>query len=151
MILAFPPCTYLTNTGNRWFNTERYGERAFDRRVKRTEAIKFVWAIAGARCDKIAIENPVGCLSTEWRKPSQIIQPYMFGDRVRKTTCLWLKGLPNLKPTNIVEPEIYKLKNSNKTDSPWHRDTMNLPKEERSRVRSVTYQGFAKAMAEQWG
>ena len=118
---------------------------------EREKAAEFFMAILNADCDKIAVENPIGYMNSCYRKPDQIIQPYMFGDKVRKATCLWLKGLPNLTPTDIVEPEIYKLKNSNKTDSPWHRDTMNLPKEERSRIRSQTYQGTARAFADQWG
>jgi len=151
MIIAFPPCTYLTNTGNRWFNTERYGCEAFDRKIKRTEAIKFVWQIANAECPKIAIENPIGILSTEWRKPDQIIHPYMFGDKARKATCLWLKNLPYLVPTNIVDPEIIKYKNGKGTDTPWHMDTINLPPDERAKVRSKTFPGIAAAFAEQWG
>ena len=102
MIIAFPPCTYLTVTGNRWFNVERYGDKAVQRYKDRAEAIKFFMAFANADCDKIAIENPVGIMSSEWRKPNQIINPYQFGDPFEKKTCLWLKDLPKLKPTNIV-------------------------------------------------
>lgn len=102
MIIAFPPCTYLTVTGNRWFNIERYGDKAVQRHKDRADAIKFFLAFANANCDKIAIENPVGIMSSEWRKPNQIINPYQFGDPFEKKTCLWLKGLPELKPTNIV-------------------------------------------------
>lgn len=111
MIIAFPPCTYLTVTGNRWFNVERYGEKAVERYKKREEAINFFMAFANANCEKIAIENPIGCMSTVFRKPNQIIHPYMFGDSERKSTCLWLKGLPELVPTNIVEFKIIKYSN----------------------------------------
>ena len=151
MIIAFPPCTYLTVTGNRWFNIERYGEAAVQRSIERERAIKFFMAFANADCDKIAIENPIGVMSTIFRKPDQIIHPYMFGDPERKSTCLWLKGLPKLVPTEIVEPNIIKYKNGKGTDSPWHINTMSLPKDERAKVRSKTFPGIAKAMAEQWG
>lgn len=150
MILAFPPCTYLTVTGNRWFNIERYGENALRRHKEREDAIKFFMAFANADCDKIAIENPVGVMSTAYRKPNQIIHPYMFGDPERKSTCLWLKGLPELKPTSIVQPNIISYKNGKGTDSPWHMNTMGLPQEERAKMRSKTFPGIAKAMAEQW-
>lgn len=151
MIIAFPPCTYLTVTGNRWFNVERYGEKAIQRHKDRENAINFFMQFANADSDKIAIENPIGIMSTVWRKPNQIIHPYMFGDPERKATCLWLKGLPKLSPTNIVEPNIIKYKNSKGTDSPWHINTINLPKEDRARMRSKTFPGIAKAMAQQWG
>lgn len=151
MILAFPPCTYLTVTGNRWFNVEKYGEKAIQRQKDREEAVKFFMSFANADCERIAIENPVGVMSTAFRKPNQIIHPYMFGDPERKGTCLWLKGLPKLKPTNIVEPNIIEYKNGKGTDSPWHMNTMGLPKEERSKMRSKTFPGIADAMAEQWG
>ena len=151
MIIAFPPCTFLTVTGNRWFNVERYGEKAFQRQKDREVAIKFFMAFANADCERIAIENPIGVMSTYYRKPNQIIHPYLFGDPERKATCLWLKGLPELKPTNIVEPNIISYKNGKGTDSPWHMNTMCLPKEERAKLRSKTFPGIAKAMAEQWG
>lgn len=150
MILAFPPCTYLTVTGNRWFNVERYGEKAVQRHKDRRDAIEFFMLIANANCDKIAIENPVGVMSTEWRKPDQIINPYEFGDPFEKKTCLWLKGLPKLKPTNVVEaPPRTKFK-SGKTMATWYSDALKLPKEERAKLRSKTFPGIAKAMAEQW-
>ena len=151
MIIAHPPCTYLTVTGNRWFNVERYGEKAIQRKKDREDAIKFFMAFADADCDNIAIENPIGVMSTAYRKPNQIIHPYMFGDPERKGTCLWLKGLEELKPTNIVEPNIIADKNGKGTDSPWHMNTMRVPKQERAKLRSKTFPGIAKAMAEQWG
>jgi hypothetical protein len=150
MIIAFPPCTYLTVTGNRWFNVERYGEKAIKRQKDREEAIAFFMALANANCERIAIENPIGVMSTEYRKPNQIIHPYMFGDPERKGTCLWLKNLPCLVPTNIVEPNIIKYKNGKGTDSPWHVNTMSLPPAERAKARSKTFPGIAKAMATQW-
>ena len=151
MIIAFPPCTYLTVTGNRWFNVEKYGEKAIKRLEDRKDGIKFFLAFATANCDKIAIENPVGVMSTEWRKPDQIINPFMFGDPFEKKTCLWLKGLPLLEATKIVDvPPRVKYK-SGKTMPSWYAEAIRLPKEERSRVRSKTFPGIAKAMATQWG
>ena len=91
MIIAFPPCTYLTNTGNRWFDIERYGEDAIKRYSERKKAQEFFMQFVNANCERIAIENPIGCMSTYYKKPSQIIHPYMFGDPERKATCLWLK------------------------------------------------------------
>jgi len=151
LIIAHPPCTFLTNTGNRWFDVEKYGEAAIQREKDREEAIKFFMTIANCDCKRIAIENPIGVMSTRFRKPNQIIHPYMFGDPERKATCLWLKNLPNLEPTNIVEPNIIHYKNGKGTDSPWHVNTMSLPKEERTKERSKTFPGIAKAIAEQWG
>ena len=151
MIIAFPPCTYLTVTGNRWFNVEKYGEKAIQRHKDREEASKFFMAFANADCPRIAIENPIGHMSTAYRKPNQIIHPYMFGDPARKATCLWLKLLKPLEPTNIVDPVIIKYKNGKGTDNPWHMDTMSLPPDERAKQRSKTFPGIARAMAEQWG
>ena len=149
MIIAFPPCTYLTVTGNRWFNMDRYGEKAIQRQKDREAAVKFFMAFANADCDCIAIENPVGVMSSRFIKPDQIIHPYMFGDPERKGTCLWLKGLPQLKPTNRVDYQVYTYKNGN-TDPAWHMATKNLPPTERAKERSKTFLGIAKAMAEQW-
>lgn len=151
MIIAFPPCTYLTVAGNKWFNVERFGMKAIERLICREEAIDFFMKFVNADCDKIAIENPVGVMSTYYRKPNQVVHPYYFGDPERKKTCLWLKGLPNLVPTNIVEPEVIVYKNGKGTDSPWHVNTMSLPRAERAKARSKTFPGVAKAMAEQWG
>lgn len=151
LIIAHPPCTYLTVTGNRWFNVERYGEKAVQRHKDREEAIKFFMAFANADCEKIVIENPVGIISTEWRKPDQIIQPYMFGDSAEKKTCLWLKGVEPLKPTNAVKPPERVKYESGKTMPKWYADAWHLPKEERSRLRSQTFEGIARAMSEQWG
>jgi hypothetical protein len=151
MIIAFPPCTYLTVTGNRWFNYEKYGDKAIQRMLDRNDAIKFFMTIANADCDKIAIENPVGVMSTKWRKPDQIIEPFEYGDAYEKRTCLWLKGLPNLVPTKIVEiPDRIKFK-SGKTMAKWYVEAGNLTKEQRALVRSKTFPGIAKAMADQWG
>lgn len=149
LIIAHPPCTYLTLAGNKWFKPE-FADRFPDRQKQRKEAVEFFMEFANADCDRIAIENPVGIMSSQWRKPDQYIEPYMFGDPEKKKTGLWLKGLPLLKPTNIVEPVIIHCK-SGANEPRWHIETMHLPKEERSRVRSQTFLGIAEAMAEQWG
>lgn len=137
MIIAFPPCTYLTVSGNRWFNIDRYGEKAIKRHEDRKKAVEFFMAIANADCPRIAIENPIGHMSTAWRKPDQVIHPWQFGHGERKATCLWLKGLPKLTPTKIVEgreQRIWKLP----------------PSKDRAKIRSKTFSGIAEAMANQW-
>ena len=151
LLIAHPPCTYLTVTGNRWFNEERYGEKARQRKELRNEAAIFFMSFINADIDKIAVENPIGYMSTVYQKPSQIIHPYMFGDPARKATCLWLKGLPKLTPTDMVEPVIIHYQNGNGTDNPWHMETMKLPPKERAKARSKTFPGIAAAMDEQWG
>jgi len=151
MIIAFPPCTYLTVTGNAWFNIEKYGEKAIKRHKDREDAIKFFMDIANANCDKICIENPIGIMSTKWRKPDQIFQPYHFGDAFEKKTCLWLKGLPKLKHTNVVKPPERTKFKSGKTMATWFLKAWSLSPQERSIVRSKTFPGVAKAMANQWG
>lgn len=150
MIIAFPPCTYLTVTGNRWFNVERYGEKAIERIKNREEAIQFFLTIANAQCNRIAIENPVGVMSTHWRKPNQVIQPWMFGDLAEKKTCLWLKGLPTLQPTKIVTPPPRQKFESGKTMPEWYAKLWHLSKEDRAKERSKTFPGVARAMATQW-
>ena len=157
LIIAHPPCTFLTVTGNRWFNVERYGEKAIQRLKDREKSAEFFMAIWNADCKRVVIENPIGYMSTYFRKPDQIIHPYFFAESAddenceRKATCLWLKGVPPLTYTVQFEPRIISYKNGKGTDSPWHINTMGLPKEERSRLRSQTFPGIAKAMAEQWG
>lgn len=151
MIIAFPPCTYLTVTGNRWFNVNRYGEKAIERIKSREDAIEFFLKIANAQCNRIVIENPVGVMSTHWRKPNQVIQPWMFGDPAEKKTCLWLKGLPPLQPTKIVTPPPRQKFDSGKTMPEWYAKLWHLSKEERAKERSKTFPGIARAMAEQWG
>ena len=151
LIIAHPPCTYLTVTGNRWYNVERYGEKAIQRYRDREEAMEFFMAIAEADCEHIAIENPIGIMSSRWRKSDQIIEPWQFGDPYEKKTCLWLKGLPKLIPTNIVEVPSRKTFASGKSMPAWYADAWRLPKAERAKIRSKTFPGIAKAMAEQWG
>lgn len=150
MIIAFPPCTYLTVTGNRWFNVERYGDKAIQRLKDREEAINFFMMFVNANCPRIAIENPIGIMSTLYKKPDQIINPWQFGDAFEKKTCLWLKGLPKLQPTNIVKPPKRTKFKSGKSMPTWYTDAWKLPKEERAKLRSKTFQSIAKAMAMQW-
>lgn len=151
LIIAHPPCTYLTVTGNRWFDVDRYGEKAIQRANDREKAVEFFMAFVNAHCDRICIENPVGVMSTKWRKPDQIIQPWMFGDSAEKKTCLWLKGLQPFVCTDVVSPPERKKFKSGKTMPAWYADAFRLPKEDRARLRSKTFPGIAKAMAEQWG
>jgi site-specific DNA-cytosine methylase len=151
MIIAFPPCTYLTVTGNRWFDIEKYGDKAIKRHADRKDAISFFMGFANANCDKVVIENPIGVMSSEWRKPNQIINPYQFGDAFEKKTCLWIKGLPSLESTNDVKPPERTRFKSGKSMPTWYAEAWKLPKEERAKLRSKTFPGIAKAMAEQWG
>jgi len=151
IIIAHPPCTYLSLAGNRWFDVNKYGDKATKRVKDRELAIEFFMKFVNCKCSKVCIENPLGTINTRYRKPDQIIQPYQFGHPDRKATGLWLKGLPKLIPTEIVEPKIIQYKNGKGTDSEWHIRTLNLPAEERSIARSKTFPGIAKAMAEQWG
>ncbi len=143
MVLAFPPCTHLAVSGARYFAEKRKDGR-------QQQGIDFFMRFVGCGCRKVAIENPIGIMSTVYRKPDQIIQPYQYGHAERKSTCLWLRGLPKLEPTEVVEPELHICRNG-LVDSRWHYRTYNLPKKDRARERSKTYQGIAKAMAEQWG
>lgn len=149
LIIAHPPCTRLTVAANKYYKPE-YADRFPDIHNEREEAVKFFMFFTNLRCPRVAIENPIGIMSTKYKKPTQIIQPYQFGHKERKATCLWLKGLPCLVPTDIVQPDIIRLK-SGKTDSKLHYETLKLPKEERAKVRSKTFKGIAEAMADQWG
>lgn len=155
LLIAHPPCTYLTVSGNRWFNEEKYGDKAVKRKTLREEAIKFFMSFVNADIEKIAVENPIGCMSTVYRKPDCIIQPYYFGDAARKATCLWLKNLPSLKPTNIVDAgEIVNgysvgAAANHAIDENGKILAWNNPKTKI--IRSKTFYGIAEAMAEQWG
>lgn len=144
LIIAHPPCTYLTVTGNRWYNIDRYGDKAIQRHKDRKEAINFFMLFANAGCEKIAIENPVGIMSSAWRKPDQIIQPWQFGDAFEKRTCLWLKGLPRLQPTNIVDIPPRKVFDSGKSMPAWYAGAWTLPKEERAKLRSKPFRALPR-------
>jgi hypothetical protein len=149
MIIAFPPCTHLAVSGARHFKEKQKDGR-------QQQGIDFFMEFVNADCPRIAIENPIGIMSTKYRKPDEIIQPWMFGDKYTKSTCLWLKGLPKLKPTNIVEHGEYFEwvdKNGKKKRQPkWFFEALKKAKtpEERSILRSKTFPGIAKAMAQQW-
>ena len=147
MIIAFPPCTDLCTSGARHFERKRADG-------SQQRSIEFFMLFANADCQKIAIENPIGIMSTEYKKPNQIIQPWQFGDKAQKSTCLWLKGLPNLQPTNIVEKgefvEFISKKGILKRQPKWYFDCLKLSPKERSIARSKTFKGIARAMAEQW-
>lgn len=160
LIIAFPPCTYLTLSGNRWYNISKYGDKAIKRNNDREKAINFFLTIANARCDRIAIENPIGIMSTNYRKPDQIIQPWQFAisheEHTKKSTCLWLKNLPLLKPRYYKEPQIEYFtcidKNGKqKRQTTWYYSTRCLTHSQRAKEASKTFPGIAQAMAEQWG
>jgi hypothetical protein len=128
LMIAHPPCTHLAVSGARWFK---------DKQTEQAEAIEFFMSLANAPIPRIAIENPVCIMSTKWRKPDQIVQPWQFGHGETKATCLWLKGLPLLTPTDVVdgrEARVHKLP----------------PSADRWKLRSTTYEGIADAMASQW-
>lgn len=143
MIIAFPPCTHLAVSGAKHFERKR-------KEGTQSAAIDFFMLLANQPCKRIAIENPIGIMSTWWRKPDQIIQPWQFGHSVNKTTCLWLKGLPPLIPTKIVSKADSVLFDSGKRMSKWYYETSCLPHKQRSIARSRTFPGIAMAMAQQW-
>jgi len=143
MIIAFPPCTDLAVSGAAWFEQKRKDGR-------QQASIDFFMLFANANCERIAIENPVGIMSSHWRKPDQVLQPYQFGDAFEKKTCLWLKGLPKLEPTNIVEPPKRTEFASGRSMPTWYADAWRLKPKERAKLRSKTFDGIAQAMATQW-
>lgn len=165
MIIAHPPCTYLTTCCNRSYSLKfNTPEKVIDRYQKRDEAIRFFVAIANADCEKIAIENPSGYMNTHFRKPDQIIHPYYFADSKedkenyhQKKTCLWLKGLPKLQiNSNLPKPEPMYICNGEKSKGKhigWCEGMRGIKggQKERAKARSKTFPGIAKAMAEQWG
>ena len=142
LVIAHPPCTYLTISANKWYKDmppRKSGVLVGEaRKQAREEAVKFFMEFVNANVPRMAIENPVGIMSTRYRKPDQTIQPWMFGHGETKATCLWLKGLPNLIPTDIVDGRV---------------GAMHLlpPTKDRAKLRSKTYKGIAVAMATQWG
>lgn len=148
MIIAFPPCTHLAVSGARWF-----AEKQKD--FRQQKAVAFFMYFVLANCDRIAVENPIGIMSSVYRKPDQIVQPYEYGDHARKSTCLWLKGLPLLEPTDIVDAgEIHRGGFSKGANLDWARDdtgaALQWNDSMTARIRSKTFPGIAKAMAEQW-
>lgn len=139
MIIAFPPCTHLAVSGAAWFEEKRKDGR-------QQQGIDFFMRFVAADCDKVAIENPISIMSTVYRKPDQIVQPWQFGHPETKATCLWLKGLPPLMPTKNVKKEMDALPKNK-------RERLHYlpPSPDRARIRSKTFPGIAEAMAEQWG
>lgn len=162
IMIAHPPCTYLSVSGAKWYYhpddsnlpiAERrphplYPNRAADRE----EAVQFFMSVASVGIKKIAIENPVGIMSTRWRKPDQIIEPWQFGDEASKKTCLWLKNLPRLVPTKIVGKGAFVISRNGNKSPKWYTDIFfsGVSAEERRTLRSKTFPGIAKAMAVQW-
>jgi hypothetical protein len=144
LMIAHPPCTHLSVSGARWFAS---GHKPMH---LRDEAIEFVRKLMDAPINKIAIENPVSVISSYIRKSDQLIHPYHFGEPVVKSTCLWLKNLPKLQHTNIVEPE-YVFSGTGRKWSKWFFETSCLPVKERGKARSRFWKGIADAMANQWG
>jgi len=151
LMIAFPPCTYLTLTGNKWFKPE-FCNRFPTRNQDRKNAVKFFMDLVNLPIPKIAIENPIGVMSSFYRTPDQIIQPWEYGHKTTKATCLWLKGLPMLRPTNIVDKGEVVISKSGNRMSRWYYETSKLPIKGgiRAKARSVTFQGIADAMANQW-
>ena len=144
MVIAFPPCTHLAVSGARHFEKKRLDGR-------QQQGIDFFMKFANLdHIPMVAIENPVGIMSSVYRKPDQIIQPYQFGDPFTKTTCIWLKGLPALTPTDIVDKGERTTFASGKSHPKWYADSFKLSPHERAKARSKTFLGIAKAMASQW-
>ena len=154
LIIAHPPCTDLAVSGARWFSEKQ-------KDFRQQKACVFFMYFALAQCDRIAVENPIGIMSNVYRKPDQIIQPFEYGHPTKKATCLWLKGLPKLHPTEIVEPEIvaYQCRNGKiarfgkgigqAMDENGKKYGFSDPMT--AKLRSKTFEGIDKAMAEQWG
>ena len=155
MMIAHPPCTYLAVSGARWLYNKD-GSRNEERYKNQAEALEFVQQLMDAPIKHIAIENPISVISSHIRKPDQIVHPYMFGDKASKSTCLWLKNLPKLEPTDIVEKgEVVEWIDKNgkkKRQAKWYLDALAKAKtpEERRTLRSKTFQGMADAIADQW-
>ena len=151
LIIAHPPCTYLCMSGQKHCNVEAYGEKAKQRIKERDKAIAFFMQFVSADCPKIAVENPVGIMTRYYKKADQYIQPLQFGHPTSKKTGLWLKNLPKLVPTKIVEQEFHISGTGRKWDKWFWESSLIHPLSERSKFRSKTFEGIAKAMAEQWG
>lgn len=145
LIVAHPPCTYLSCAATQMHSLKRRSyEQINERMFDRINSMCFFIKLATADCDRIAIENPVGVMNSAYRKPEQIIEPYWFGEPFKKKTCLWLKGLPLLHATNLLDKD-------NAENTMKHGNWFNTGGKERQKNRSKTFIGIAKAMAEQWG
>lgn len=141
LMIAHPPCTHLAVSGARWFKHKQ---------KEQEEALEFVRLLLDAPIKHIALENPVSIISSRIRRPDQIIQPWQFGDSYQKTTCLWLKNLPQLVPTNVVGKGEFVTFQSGKKHPKWYADALGKSKQERMKIRSKTFPGIAEAMAIQW-
>ena len=157
LMVAHPPCTYLSVSGARHLYNKD-GSKNLERHKNQREALDFVEKLMSCDIPRIAIENPVSVISSQIRKPDQIVQPWMFGDSASKTTCLWLKNLPKLVATNVVEKGefkewIDKKSGKKKRQATWYYDALINAKtpEERRSLRSKTFKGIAQAIASQWG
>jgi hypothetical protein len=144
LMIAHPPCTHLAVSGARHFAKKREDGR-------QQQGIDFFMKVVSTNIPRVAVENPIGIMSSIYRKPDQIIQPWEYGHKTTKATCLWLKGLPLLKPTNIVEKGEFVVFPSGKRMSKWYADSAKHSPKERERIRNKTFQGIADAMADQWG
>ena len=162
LMIAHPPCTFLAVSGARWYyhpddsgmpTSERRPHPRFPNRAKdREDAVEFFIKLCEAPIEKIAVENPIGIISTRYRKPNQTVHPWMFGDEASKSTCLWLKNLPLLEATNIVGKGERVVLKSGKSLPKWYSDALTKAKSpaERRTLRSKTFKGMAEAMALQW-
>lgn len=148
LMIAHPPCTFLTVTGNKWMKPE-FKDRFPQRAQQREQAKQFFLDLYNVPIEHVAIENPVGIMSTCFRKPDQYVHPYHFGDPHSKKTGWWTRNLPALRHTQIVEPQFYTCRDGRR-DPLWHVESLKLPAKERSKFRSKTFKGMAKAIAEQW-
>jgi hypothetical protein len=162
MMIAHPPCTFLAVSGARWYyhpedkdmpvQNRRPHPRFPNRAIYRDEALEFFIRLCEAPIEKIAVENPVGIVNTKYKKPTQTVHPWMFGDEASKATCLWLKNLPKLEPTNIVGKGDRVVLSSGRSLPKWYSEALTKAKSsaERRTLRSKTFEGMAKAMALQW-
>lgn len=160
LMVAHPPCTFLAVSGAQWYYHPedkhlpvdqrrphpKYPNRASDRE----EAVEFFMKLANANIPKIAIENPIGIMSSRFRKPDQTIHPWQFGHEATKATCLWLKNLPLLEPTKIVGKGEFVTYSSGKKMTKWYAEALNYDKQTRMKMRSKTFIGIAEAIADQW-
>ena len=155
MMIAHPPCTFLAVSGARWLYNKD-GSKNTERWENQAKALEFVQKLMDAPIEKIAIENPISVISSNIRKPDQIVQPWQFGDKAQKSTCLWLKNLPKLEPTDIVEKgefiEFISKKGVKKKQPKWYFEALKNAKTpaERRTLRSKTFKGMAEAIAKQW-
>lgn len=154
LMIGHPPCTYLTVTANKWLKDQPKRKSGAlvggERRQARADAYEFFMSMWNVKIPKVCLENPVGVMSTYWRKPDQIIQPWQFGHPEPKKTCLWLRGLPKLVHTKIVEPEYHTTASGKRLPKWYAYADKSKGQAHRAEIRSKTFEGIARAMAEQW-